>query len=52
MCDCKTCPHIPIDAVDGIRVLLRALLGFGIKPEEMKMKLKDNPGKLMYLDEK
>ena len=33
-------------------VFLRALLGFGIKPEEVKLMLKGNPAKLMWLDEK
>ena len=28
------------------------LLGFGIKPEEVKVMLKDNPAKLMWLDQK
>jgi len=27
-------------------------IGFGIKPEEVKVMLKDNPAKLMWLDEK
>jgi hypothetical protein len=40
-----------MDAVDGMRVFIRALLGFGIKPEEVKVMLKDNPAKLMWLDE-
>ena len=35
----------------GMRVFIRALLGFGIKPEEVKVMLKDNPAKLMWLDE-
>jgi len=26
-------------------------IGFGIKPEEVKVMLKDNPAKLMWLDE-
>ena len=39
-----------MDAVDGMRVFLRALLGFGIKPEEVTLMLKDNPAKLMWLD--
>ena len=39
------------DAVDGMRVFIRALLGFGIKPDEVKIMLKDNPAKLMWLDE-
>jgi hypothetical protein len=33
------------------RVFIRALLGFGIKPEEVKVMLQDNPAKLMWLDE-
>jgi hypothetical protein len=40
-----------MDAIDGMRVFIRALLGFGIKPEEVKLMLKDNPAKLMWLDE-
>jgi hypothetical protein len=39
-----------MDAIDGMRVFIRALLGFGIKPEEVKVMLKDNPAKLMWLD--
>lgn len=35
----------------GMRVFFRALLGFGIKPDEVKMMLKDNPAKLMWLGE-
>ena len=30
-----------MDAVDGMRVFIRALLGFGIKPDEVKVMLKD-----------
>ena len=40
-----------MDAVDGMRVFIRALLGFGIKPDEVKVMLKDNPAKLMSLEE-
>ena len=40
-----------MDAVDGMRVFIRALLGFGIKPDDVKVMLKDNPAKLMWLDE-
>ena len=40
-----------MDAIDGMRVFLRALLGFGIKPEEVRLMLKDNPAKLMSLDD-
>jgi hypothetical protein len=39
-----------MDAIDGMRVFIRALLGFGIKPDEIKTMLKDNPAKLMWLD--
>jgi hypothetical protein len=35
-----------------MRVFIRALLGFGIKPDEVKLMLKDNPAKLMWLDER
>jgi hypothetical protein len=41
-----------MDAVDGMRVFIRALLGFGIKPDEVTIMLKDNPAKLMWLDDK
>ncbi len=40
-----------MDAIDGMRVFIRALLAYGIKPEQVKMMLKDNPAKLMWLDE-
>lgn len=40
-----------MDAIDGMRVFLRALLAYGIKPDQVKMMLKDNPAKLMWLDE-
>ena len=40
-----------MDAVDGMRVFIRALLGFGIKPDEVKVMLKENPAKLMWLEE-
>jgi len=39
-----------MDAIDGMRVFIRALLGYGITPEQIKMMLKDNPAKLMWLD--
>jgi hypothetical protein len=39
-----------MDAFDGMRVFIRALFGFGIKPDEVKVMLKDNPAKLMWLD--
>ena len=40
-----------VNSLDGMRIFLRALLAFGIKPEEVKLMLKDNPAKLMYLDD-
>ena len=40
-----------MDAIDGMRVFIRALLGFGIKPDEVKVMLKDNPAKLMWLEQ-
>ncbi|HYT57582.1 MAG TPA: hypothetical protein VEQ38_22985 [Verrucomicrobiae bacterium] len=39
-----------MDAIDGMRVFIRAPLGFGIKPDEVKVMLQDNPAKLMWLD--
>jgi len=39
-----------MDTIDGMRVFIRALLGFGIKPEQIKLMLKDNPARLMWLD--
>ncbi len=40
-----------MDSIDGMRVFIRALLGFGITPEEVKTMIQDNPAKLMWLDE-
>ena len=39
-----------IDTVDGMRVFLRALLAFGIKKEDVRTMLVDNPAKLMWMD--
>jgi histidinol phosphatase-like PHP family hydrolase len=39
-----------MDTIDGMRVFLRALLAFGIKPGEIRTMIKDNPAKLMWLD--
>jgi hypothetical protein len=39
-----------VDSIDGMRIFIRALLGFGITPGEIKLMLQDNPAKLMYLD--
>ena len=35
-----------IDATNRIGRIIRALLGFGIKPDEIKVMLKDNPGEI------
>lgn len=40
-----------LKAIDGMRVFIRALLGFGITQDEISIMLKDNPAKLMWLDE-
>jgi len=40
-----------INSVDGVRVFIRALIGFGIPEKDISVMLKDNPAKLMYLDE-
>ena len=40
-----------MDSIDGMRVFIRALLGFGISVEDVKVMLQDNPAKLMWLDE-
>ena len=37
-----------MDAIDGMRVFIRALLGFGVKEQEVKVMLQDNPAKLMW----
>jgi hypothetical protein len=39
-----------MDSIDGMRVFIRALLGFGISEKEVKVMLQDNPAKLMWLD--
>ena len=39
-----------IDSIDGMRVFIRALLAFGIKQDDVRMMLHDNPAKLMWLD--
>jgi len=40
-----------MNSIDGMRVFIRGLIGFGIKPEEVKIMLQDNPAKLMWLDQ-
>jgi len=39
-----------MDSIDGMRVFIRALLAFGIKEDEVRIMLHDNPAKLMWLD--
>jgi Family of unknown function (DUF6282) len=39
-----------INSVDGMRVFIRALLGFGIKPDEIRVMLQENPARVMWLD--
>ena len=39
-----------MDSIDGMRVFIRALLAFGIKEDEVRIMLHDNPAKLMRLD--
>jgi|Deesub1362A_J573_1020465.scaffolds.fasta_scaffold00472_5 hypothetical protein len=38
-----------IDTIDGIRIFIRALLGFGISEKEIETMIKYNPAKLLYL---
>ncbi|MCC7107012.1 MAG: hypothetical protein IT307_17915 [Chloroflexi bacterium] len=40
-----------VNSIDGMRIFIRALLGFGIKPAEIKTMIADNPARLMWLDE-
>jgi hypothetical protein len=39
-----------LDTIDGIRVFIRGLLGFGIPENDIKTILHDNPAKLLGLD--
>src|ERR1035437_2954711 len=39
-----------MDTIDGMRVFIRALLAFGIKPEQVRTMLQGNPAKLMWVD--
>ena len=39
-----------LDAIDGMRVFVRALLGFGVPAEEVRTILCDNPAALLGLD--
>ncbi len=40
-----------VNSIDGVRIFIRALLGFGIKASEIKQMIADNPAKLMWLEE-
>lgn len=39
-----------INTIDGIRIFIRALLGFGVSEKDIEIMIKDNPAKLLYLD--
>ncbi|MBI4320118.1 MAG: hypothetical protein HY675_16630 [Chloroflexi bacterium] len=39
-----------VNSIDGVRIFVRALLGFGIPKEDIEVMLKDNPAKLLYLE--
>jgi hypothetical protein len=40
-----------VNSIDGMRIFVRGLLGFGIQPDQVAVMLKDNPARLMYLDD-
>ena len=40
-----------LDAIPGIRVFIRALLGFGISRDEIKTMFNTNPARLLYLED-
>jgi len=40
-----------VDSIDGMRIFIRALLGFGMKESEVRTMISDNPGKLMWLED-
>lgn len=40
-----------INSIDGLRVFVRACLAFGIDEASLNIALKDNPRKLLYLDD-
>ena len=40
-----------MNSIDGMRIFVRGLLGFGIQPDDVKNMLQDNPARLMYLDD-
>ncbi|HLE99992.1 MAG TPA: DUF6282 family protein [Gaiellaceae bacterium] len=39
-----------VNTVDGMRIFIRALLGFGISPEDVTTIVRDNPAKLLGLE--
>jgi hypothetical protein len=39
-----------VNSVDGMRIFLRGLLGFGITRDEIFTMIRDNPARLMWLD--
>ena len=40
-----------VKTVEGMRIFIRALLGFGIRREDIVTMIRDNPARLMWLDE-
>jgi hypothetical protein len=40
-----------VNSLDGMRIFLRALLAFGMNRDEIFAMVRDNPAKLMWLDE-
>ncbi len=40
-----------VDSIDGVRIFIRALLGFGIPREDILTMIRDNPARLLYLDD-
>ncbi|MBI4491456.1 MAG: hypothetical protein HY690_01530, partial [Chloroflexi bacterium] len=39
-----------VKSIDGMRIFIRALLGFGISRKEITTMIRDNPAKLMWLE--
>src|SRR5437868_4942326 len=39
-----------VNSIDGMRIFIRGLLGFGIRPDDIGTMIRDNPAKLMWLD--
>jgi hypothetical protein len=40
-----------VNSLDGMRIFMRALLAFGMSRDEIFLMVRDNPAKLMWLDE-